>query len=174
MIIHLSDVHCKAKSANYSSFASSIAAAAKSHRSSVDNVIVVVTGDIAFSGQEKEYDVAKDFFDEVRRLLNPYKVDFVCCPGNHDNCFDGVGQARKMLIGAVMQENSYDQGVVDVITRPQENYRQFNSKYVSNVVKHENLSTVHEFKFNNTTVMINSLNSVWMAEKKSGSRKCVY
>ncbi|UCH94445.1 MAG: AAA family ATPase [Candidatus Aminicenantes bacterium] len=45
--------------------------------------VVAVTGDIAFSGKNQEYDDALFFFRELKTLLPP-STQFLAVPGNHD------------------------------------------------------------------------------------------
>lgn len=46
--------------------------------------IVCVTGDIAWGGTRQDYDLANEWFEEVRSALDLSFEDFVLCPGNHD------------------------------------------------------------------------------------------
>ncbi|MCL2370543.1 MAG: metallophosphoesterase [Firmicutes bacterium] len=48
--------------------------------------ILVVTGDIAYSGKSEEYELAKDFFNKFLNLKKQKitKNDLIICPGNHD------------------------------------------------------------------------------------------
>ena len=46
--------------------------------------IVIVTGDIAFKGIKTEYDLAKDFFDDLLAALDLNSDRLFVVPGNHD------------------------------------------------------------------------------------------
>src|SRR3989337_1781266 len=46
--------------------------------------IVVVTGDVAFSGKEAEYQKVKDFFDELLARMKLSQDRLFIVPGNHD------------------------------------------------------------------------------------------
>lgn len=48
--------------------------------------IVFLTGDVAFSGDRKEYDIAVKFLDELRQRLPKPNVPIMLIPGNHDVC----------------------------------------------------------------------------------------
>lgn len=52
------------------------------HISSVDGILIC--GDIAYSGQEKEYEVASAFLDKICESLGLDKSHIFCVPGNHD------------------------------------------------------------------------------------------
>lgn len=45
---------------------------------------VLLCGDIAFSGQESEYNAAMKFLENICSLLNIEKTHIFCVPGNHD------------------------------------------------------------------------------------------
>ena len=45
---------------------------------------VVVTGDIAFSGKSREYDLAAEFFKSLASALGLAMDRIFICPGNHD------------------------------------------------------------------------------------------
>ncbi len=45
---------------------------------------LLVTGDIAFNGLKKEYDLAKKFFDDLLRTLDLGHDRIFIVPGNHD------------------------------------------------------------------------------------------
>jgi predicted MPP superfamily phosphohydrolase len=87
-ILHLSDVHCKQKEKETDPTFSGVVKERMIHtikehmdiNAAVPDV-VVVTGDVAFSG--KEYDGAKEFFESLRSIL-PEKTSFLVVPGNHD------------------------------------------------------------------------------------------
>jgi len=88
--IHLSDIHFRKES-------NSIGDIDKDLRESIlydikhyaiDNLEniqgVLIGGDIAFSGSEKEYEEAQKFIGELVSLLNIREYDVYCVPGNHD------------------------------------------------------------------------------------------
>ena len=45
---------------------------------------ILVTGDIAFSGQAEEYSIAERFFDELATKSGVPRDLIFCVPGNHD------------------------------------------------------------------------------------------
>lgn len=54
-------------------------------RENLKNVAgILVTGDIAFSGNRKEYEIAKEYLNKVCNVFNINPSDVYCVPGNHD------------------------------------------------------------------------------------------
>lgn len=100
-IIHLTDIHMKGQTDNYiCSRTSSIIHAINSVLFPGEVAIIVVSGDIAFSGQESEYRIAKDFFDQIKSGIRQEKgIDslLLAVPGNHDCDFSKANPVRTDL-----------------------------------------------------------------------------
>jgi hypothetical protein len=79
-----------------------IAAAASGAELGLDRCIIVVTGDIAFSGLDKEYALAASFLDTLSAaILQRYPslpISEVLIPGNHDCDFSGPQAVRQVVI----------------------------------------------------------------------------
>jgi len=87
-ILHLSDVHFKREKDK--TFRGDVvknkmidAIARHMNKDHVEPDFVAITGDIAFSGQENEYDEAEAFFKTLKEVLQGKSV-FLAVPGNHD------------------------------------------------------------------------------------------
>ncbi len=93
-ILHISDLHIKPKenfdrSVVLDPLIKRIGDDLKDPKSGLKPEIVVVTGDIAHSGQKDEYTLAKAFFDDLLECLNKLpKERLFIAPGNHDVDFD--------------------------------------------------------------------------------------
>src|SRR5260221_10742535 len=84
--LHLSDIHFRAVGDPIIKRATSLARAAISKAPDAKACIVVISGDIANTGDPTEYAVAWSFFQDIQReLLTAFpKVQFIAVPGNHD------------------------------------------------------------------------------------------
>lgn len=88
--IHLSDIHFVKTSGNpadvdqdlRNAVITDIRINAKKYLGKVDGVLI--SGDIAFSGNKKEYEIAKVFLEEITSVFNISKSSVYCVPGNHD------------------------------------------------------------------------------------------
>ena len=88
--IFLSDIHFYANSGNPADINNDIRNAilqdiienAKISLGTIDGILV--GGDIAFSGQKHEYEVAKDFLDSIADSIGIPNSGIFCVPGNHD------------------------------------------------------------------------------------------
>lgn len=135
-IVHLSDIHFRKAGNPILDVIDRLVGAVASVDPSVSLFLVVVSGDIAYSGQPAEYDVAIQFFEEFRRKLldlHPEAaVKYVFIPGNHD-CLLPEEQVnlRKILIDGLlpsMQELRQDEALFDQLLMAQAPYSDFRKR----------------------------------------------
>ena len=127
----------------------------------VENVIIkeqlqpygiIVCGDIAYSGQAKEYEIADGFINDLVDKLRIKFEHVFCVPGNHD-VDQGVAK-KSVSVYAVQKllENSDDnwfhtyldkireevaETKDDILYRALKNYNDFSGKYMGNVSSQE-------------------------------------
>src|SRR5262245_40724961 len=124
LILHLSDIHVRTLSDVILARASNIAACLFKCLPDSDHVFIIVSGDVAFSGEADQYDVARSFLAEVRRLVQAEKdvpVDILIAPGNHDCDFAKDSNARRIMLDSLasMDPLIVDQSIVALCTAPQ-------------------------------------------------------
>ena len=84
-ILHLSDLHFTVNNTSQNIVLSSL-------YKKIENDIVptnkpdilIITGDIAFSGKQKEYEKAKEYIDSIANLCKIKHENIFIVPGNHD------------------------------------------------------------------------------------------
>jgi predicted phosphodiesterase len=97
---------------------------------------VLLTGDIARSGQQAEYRVARAWLDELCNLLGISGTKTLTCPGNHDVDWNRIDEARRAkntdlrtcaphLLDATIDALLED--AVESVLAPLENYNEFAS-----------------------------------------------
>jgi formylglycine-generating enzyme required for sulfatase activity/predicted phosphodiesterase/energy-coupling factor transporter ATP-binding protein EcfA2 len=89
-ILHISDLHIKPKENFDRSVVLDplIERLKEDIKSGFSPEIVIVTGDIAYSGKKPEYKIAKTFFDDFLKNLKLSNDRLFIVPGNHDVDFD--------------------------------------------------------------------------------------
>lgn len=137
VILHLSDIHIKSPKDPILKRTKNIAACVYSSLPSASKVFVVVSGDIAFSGQADQYALAEAFFSEIRSAIvaeADVPVSFVIVPGNHDCDFDKNNSARKMLIKSIDESDDpeIDASVIETCTSIQGDYFAFRDALENN------------------------------------------
>ncbi|MCP5061438.1 MAG: hypothetical protein GY936_03125 [Ignavibacteriae bacterium] len=144
-ILHLSDLHFATNSVPQDTVLDSLFRKIKQEVSS-DNKpnAMIITGDIAFSGQKKEYEKAGEYLDKIINVCDIEIENVFMIPGNHD-----VNRS-KIKIGHIkwwynfkdeesLTENLSSDDSLPKIIEKTENYFQFAKKYMDgkiNLEKH--------------------------------------
>ena len=86
-ILHLSDIHFEKESDYEESNICGIVNALKLDKS-IEAILVIVSGDITFSGYKRQYSTGWKFFkalrDKIRERYDVGSIEFAVVPGNHD------------------------------------------------------------------------------------------
>ena len=101
LIVHLSDIHFNQTSNSLLRKKEELFNSIKNQVRDVEKTIIIVSGDIAFSGKQEEYKIADDFFTEIIIKLEEYSqksVNIVMTPGNHDCDFSINESVRKSVL----------------------------------------------------------------------------
>ena len=97
--IHLSDIHFVKSSNNPVDIDKDLRDAILNDlktnaKNILDNVKgILVTGDVAFSGNGEEYNIAKEYLNEICDIFNIKPSDVYCVPGNHDVNHDAIAKS---------------------------------------------------------------------------------
>lgn len=163
-VIHLSDIHIKSESDIVLSRAQLIAKACVSCIKAKSKVVIVVSGDISFSGTKEQYASSVDFFEQLKNEIEEkvnVQVEYIFCPGNHDCDFTENTSVRDALI-ANIQPGSIDNNYVTNVAMVQENYFDFVSLFEDARV--DRLVNLKEIEIEQKTALFISFNSAWMSE----------
>ncbi len=135
-VIHLSDIHFRQAGNPILARVDRIAAAVNSSDAATGLFLVIISGDVAYSGSVKEYATALEFFGTLKGKLESLrkdaKVEFVCVPGNHDCALPEADlKLRDVLVrGAIpsMVDGKEDQSLLTQILRVQRPYKNFRKR----------------------------------------------
>lgn len=174
-ILHLSDLHIgKDNSQWLLKRAEQIVPAVWNDFSDCSKIIIVVSGDIANTGNEEEYGYAKDFFRTLLRgfasrgLANKeLENKIICVPGNHDCNYEKDNAARQMLLGTLRTNaSSIDNSVFQIISSVQTEYAAFAKEIM--IDKDFMLGINNNISINagDKTVLFRLYNTAWMSVKK--------
>ncbi len=130
-ILHLSDIHLSATLNPVLTGKEKIFDAIKNEVLGVDEIFVVVTGDVGFSGSKEEYIIGRDllnyFCQEISKYAKkPCRVFVI--PGNHDCLFDKSKEGTREMILKGLEAEKYanlDEYSLQICTAPQQNYFEF-------------------------------------------------
>lgn len=178
-IIHLSDIHLKGKSDKIFSKLKKFNSAVKPFIIDVKQILVIVSGDLAYSGQAKQYEAFELLMNSVNEFIasnsQATQVDWIFCPGNHDCDFGSdQGTLRTILLNKLTFEDldSLDESGIEILKKPLFNYEEFVNDNESNLLVRDDLIAKRYFvDVNGFKIEINSYNTALtsMLKEKYGS-----
>jgi 3',5'-cyclic AMP phosphodiesterase CpdA len=171
ILLHLSDLHIKesVKKNPILLRAESLVAAAASTAPNAAHCFVVITGDIAFSGQQIEYSIADSFFKELQdhlsNRLSGCDCHFVMIPGNHDCDFSKPNPVREALVAKLTPDN-FDEAIYSKCVEVQDNYRAFANQWRAQNARVKKISGIYTreiYDLPETVIEFHLINSAWMS-----------
>jgi 3',5'-cyclic AMP phosphodiesterase CpdA len=144
--------------------------AARSEQADLRPDFIVVTGDVAFSGQPAEYDLACHFFDDLLRTTGLDKEYLFVVPGNHDVNRSLISRGAQLLAGSLRDRDSVN-AVLDtpgdrqLLLARLQNYGSFVNDYLDGHTRFdgENYFHVRTLALAGLQIAILGLNSAWLA-----------
>ena len=141
LLFHLSDVHLHGTRTGNVVFdrLQHIARAAREmaivREGTVTDLVVVLSGDIAFSGLAAEYALAKEMIELLTSALHEVfgvMPVFVIAPGNHDCDFSQPDELRAMAVSHV-DPARVDDAIIGACTKVQSAFFEFRKEYAAPV-----------------------------------------
>jgi hypothetical protein len=135
-IVHLSDIHIQGPSAILESHFAGITAAFETSDTIVSHVIVLLSGDVAYSGKKEEFQVAsvllRTLVDRLSSLGN-IQVSVFAVPGNHDCDLSADQEIRELIIDGKLKapNDTLSERKLKVCLEPQANFFEFLTPFVS-------------------------------------------
>lgn len=173
-LLHISDFHLKDKDTfNYQKIDSFINCLKS--LPSIDEIIILISGDITFSGKINEYKVFKKL---KGTLINKLKEELIgnkyiyiyCVPGNHDLDYTNLSRKFKDI------ENAYKEKKIDKILDDEfsalSNYHS-NIDYRCSIDKNR-LVAMHNVQYGDFSIQINLINSAPFSTLEHDDRELHY
>ncbi|MDD7803004.1 metallophosphoesterase [Ralstonia solanacearum] len=170
VILHLSDIHINNYSHPILDRWEKICATSNALLPDARAVFVVVTGDIAQSGSEEEYQLAGTFFDRLLHCIRGKVkektiVHMVTVPGNHDGMFKDPNAARKAIIESIIAGGEVDETIITACVAPQVHYFDFCKRFSNQYVTFRDaLWAEHEINLDEHTIAFSAINVSWMSQ----------
>ena len=134
-IIHLSDLHFKTANCDeVNNFRTIIEILKSSYGNPPENILIVITGDIADGAQKKQFQIAAPLIDE----LDTDNMTVWPLPGNHDYAPDGIiGNAKvaKRVWGDPYHSYYFKYK------------KKFIEEFEANIIKNRKLQQIRKFKY---------------------------
>lgn len=161
-VIHFSDIHIKTSDDLIMKRIEQIRAACASVIVPDNDVLILVSGDIAFSGKIDQYNCAYALFDNIANYLREQRnatVHYAFVPGNHDCDFDAASSIRDALLSGVASAN-VDNEYYRQIASVQSNYWDFAETYG---LEESGLVCKSELSVDGNKIAILHFNTAWMS-----------
>lgn len=171
-IIHLSDIHIKSDKDLVLCRISELKRACASVIAPGNDVLLLISGDIAFSGQEQQYELAFSLINELAEYLVQQRnvsMHYAFVPGNHDCDFSTASSFRGTLMSGVAT-TQVDAAYYDEVAKVQKNYWDFFSIYGMDTNK---LVSKIEFEVQGNRIAVLLVNTAWMSELHENPGKII-
>jgi len=175
LLCQLSDIHFKADKKNIiMERVRRITAVINSKIVNHDECFIVLSGDIAFSGNKDEYNIATEFVMELLEECNSENIHFLAVPGNHDCDFSKDDSIRKLIVGKI-DEPFLDLSMLERCCSIQNEFFEFFAGIKDHTAEvfSNKLHTGHAYTVNGKTILFNLINTAWMSRKKEEAGRIV-
>lgn len=125
LLLQLSDIHLTAKEDPVLSRVEKICRAVRPFVAQVTGAVVVVSGDVAFSGTPEQFETGRRLLERVRRDLSRLvrsDVKVVVVPGNHDCYFPADSTARDLILSSITRESAASPSIQDAVMGVQDGF----------------------------------------------------
>ena len=169
-VLHLSDIHFRKHTDRAIKYGESIAKACYQVAGQSDEFVVIITGDIAFSGQAQEYEYANELLSVILAKLESetgQQPNVFLTPGNHDCALIPEDEIRTLTIDKIIEAPDADirQAYIDKCTEAQTEYFNFEKKIrLLEPVFEDKLWKEYELPVGNRILRISSINAAWMSK----------
>jgi hypothetical protein len=173
-ILHISDIHFGSGPNPAAGRVQQIKAAIQSEIHDIDELLLIMSGDVANWGKQSEYSVAVDFISQLEKALGTIKglkfLGTVAIPGNHDLDFDEEGAVRPVLlstIGDLVGNVSASSDVVEQILKVQRPFFDFEELVATKPHRTvDQLFWSREFVSSAGKILVRCFNTAWVSRKK--------
>jgi hypothetical protein len=169
-VIQLSDMHIKTSADAILKRSRAIVASALGVVPSADAYVLMLSGDVAFSGQIHEYELARAFIGEIQTQFAASGRNLLVAmtPGNHDANFKGQPDTRPRLLAALKDDmgNLDPEGeTVKQVTSVQSAFYDFEATILNKPKSSEKhlLYSNDEFPVGPNLIRINTYNTAWVS-----------
>lgn len=168
-ILHLTDIHLTENKNIVLERIEKINTAYLAYSPEIYRLFIVISGDIANTGNEREYIIATDFLQKLKenakikaKFLNSIK--YVVVPGNHDCDFSDNQDVRNALLQSHIGKDIISSSIVKQCLNVQSNFWSF---YKENVDDNYSNKLYYEIKFDLTvqdSILFKCYNSGWCSK----------
>lgn len=135
------------------------------------DLVVVLSGDLAFKGTPAEYALARQLFDDLKAKLEATgeygQVHWVVIPGNHDCVLPTDDEARLTLADKIIAEQNYSESMLEGCVKAQDHYSEFVSQYFGTQFSsvYDKLYRFQPIEIGRHTLGFHLFNTAWLSRR---------
>lgn len=171
LVVHLSDIHFHFNGQNpIDARATEIARAVMGAQADRPfSCLLLVSGDLAYSGAESEYKAAWEFLQRIITELKSRavgEVHVVTIPGNHDCKLIPTSSVRETIIEKISISGQVNPEFIATCTHVQQAYFDFRHQNLNEDLASDadRLFKAYQFDFEGHRVTVNAYNSSWISQ----------
>lgn len=160
-IIHLSDIHITGKNDEILNKITALKNACTNVMCDSSDVVVAITGDIAFSGNIAQYEIADNIISDIcDHIKNEIKANVYVeiVPGNHDCDIQKNSVVRDTLVKNISE--NVDEEYYNHLSSAQSNFYNFAKKYGT---ESNSLINTNEIEAAGERILFVNVNTAWMS-----------
>lgn len=179
-VLQLSDIHIKGIEDHIFDAVDAISGTIFHDARDTGVCLVLVSGDIAFSGAPDEYLAAELFLSELKNSIRNEGcsvVEILTVPGNHDCALIENDSTRDIVIDHIVNAGAVDlsENLVEKCVEVQGAFFDFRESLTNTNPVHDHpLWTEYEFNVNSMLIRISALNAAWMSRLPEKNGELVY
>lgn len=134
LLVHLSDLHIREKDSAQWSRERAVLIAQSAVRKPHEQIILIVSGDTSFSGQNEEFKIAEEFLSHIAAELTitgGCPVSIAVAAGNHDCDFSAQSSLREFALSQRSTNSLIDSEILEKLSEPLKNFRNFEARIES-------------------------------------------
>ena len=180
LIVQISDIHLKAPAGAVGDRAAKVAQAVVAKAPKVDACYLVLTGDVANTGDPAQYSAARQFIERIKEEFLDARIasiNVVAIPGNHDLNLASETDTRGFLLDSLdkyLATNvDFDGSAFQSIISVQDDFFQFESDVsrMSPLLNREKLYYRRSFRMGDRTVVFHCFNTAWLSRRHEQQAK---
>ena len=168
-LLHLSDIHISKNETTINYLIPKIQSTCHFELNEIIKLYIIVTGDIANTGNSAEYDIARLFFEELQKNIKENNsfinsIKFIIAPGNHDCLFEASNPVRDALLLTIKADDVAPE-IATACLEVQDNFWNFYSRICGDIPSLKISYQIKDKLSLDTSIIFNCYNTSWMSTK---------
>lgn len=168
-LLHLSDIHISKNETTINYLIPKIQSTCHFELNEIIKLYIIVTGDIANTGNSAEYDIARLFFEELQKNIKENNsfinsIKFIIVPGNHDCLFEASNPVRDALLLTIKADDVAPE-IATACLEVQDNFWNFYSRICGDIPSLKISYQIKDKLSLDTSIIFNCYNTSWMSTK---------